>query len=66
MQLKILLKRKQPFANNKFTRGCFKSVPRTRLELACRNAAPAPQAGVSTNFTIWAFIIKKRSIQLLN
>ncbi len=29
-------------------------VPRTRLELACCKPAPAPQAGVSTNSTIWA------------
>jgi hypothetical protein len=38
------------------------SVPRTRLELARRKPAPAPQAGVSTNFTIWAkfpFISRK-------
>lgn len=29
-------------------------VPRTRLELARRYPALAPQASVSTNFTTWA------------
>ena len=29
-------------------------VPRTRVELAHPKRAPAPQAGASTNFAIWA------------
>jgi hypothetical protein len=34
-------------------------VPRTGLEPARPKRAPAPQAGVSTNFTTWAFSVYK-------